>query len=82
MIIEWFVLIDCVFELCDRVGVFFYEVLVGVQVKVFGYNFMVYVKIDYFCDFDKEGLFVLLDLNQDVVDILGVVKVKVCEYFC
>jgi hypothetical protein len=80
-IIEWSVPTDRVFELCDRAGVSLHEVPVGAQVKAPGYNFTVYVKTDHFRDLDKEGSLVLPDLNQDVADILGAVKVKVREYF-
>lgn len=40
-----------------------------------------YVKSDHFRDLDKEGALVLSDLNQDVANILGAVKVKVREHF-
>lgn len=80
-IVEWSVQTDRVFELCDKAGVSLHEVTIGPQIKAPGYNFTVYVKSDHFRDLDKEGALVLSDLNQDVADILGAVKVKVREHF-
>ncbi|GAA0688226.1 ATP-binding protein [Dyella marensis] len=80
-IIEWAVQTDRVFELCDKAGVSLHEVVVGPQIKAPGYHFTVYVKSDHFRDLDKENLLGLPDLNQDVSDILSVVKAKVKEHF-
>lgn len=80
-IIEWSVPTDRVFALCDSAGVSLHEIPIGPQVKAPGYNFTVYVKSDHFRNLDKEGALVLSDLNQDVADILGAVKLKVREHF-
>ncbi len=80
-IIEWSVPTERTFELCDKAGVSLHEVPVASAIKAPGYNFTVYVKSDHFRDLDQANGLALAELNQDVIDILSAVKLKVREHF-
>jgi len=80
-LIEWSVPSDRMFHLCDKAGVGLHETPIGAQIKAPGYNFTVYIKSDHFRDLDSAGSLALVELNQDVLDILDAVKIKVREHF-
>lgn len=80
-IIEWSVSSERVFQLCDGSGVSLHEVGIGPLIKAPGYNFTVYVKTDYFRELDQSGALVMHELNNDVAEILRIVKGKVKEHF-
>ncbi|ETF03510.1 hypothetical protein W822_10350 [Advenella kashmirensis W13003] len=80
-IIEWTVPIERVFQLCDGSGVSLHEIAIGPQIKAPGYHFTVYIKTDYFRDLDQRHGLVLAELDNDVAQILRVVKDKVKAHF-